>query len=301
MKNFFERNIKTESHLLVYDSYSLCNGSDNIFPPKLLHDRIFYPSNESMHNIEIKKLLKILSAKSNNKNSSSSKKYVLATDIFATSAAPTPHLTIMQAYKTFSITTYGKTLYPLLAQTDFDKENDLMKFINTWGLPTGVEFDDNLTNSNMINHIIMDLEYFYKELEKYKSIFLNLAAYLGDNIVHPAIKNSTDSHMTHEETKAFLITKFNSLKPFSYKPHFTELDGTIYNAVFYDLFEIGYFFLIEAFNNRVKLRRCESCNKIFEVTHQRQRFCPPMPGRKRSSCEMKHNNILKQKRLQGGI
>lgn len=44
------------------------------------------------------------------------------------------------------------------------------------------------------------------------------------------------------------------------------------------------------------------CEHIFEVTYKRQRFCPPLPNKKRSSCEMAYNNRLKKERkLKGEI
>lgn len=68
-------------------------------------------------------------------------------------------------------------------------------------------------------------------------------------------------------------------------------------AVFFkDLFEVAFYQLREAILNK-DIRKCEHCGFPFEVTHERQRFCPPLFGRKRSTCENTFNQRLKRKRM----
>lgn len=59
---------------------------------------------------------------------------------------------------------------------------------------------------------------------------------------------------------------------------------------FFDLFEYAYFQIMTALVNDAELRECEYCGHVFEVTYEGRRFCPPLPFRKRSSCEMAYNN-----------
>lgn len=42
---------------------------------------------------------------------------------------------------------------------------------------------------------------------------------------------------------------------------------------------------------------CENCGDIFVKTHGHQKFCPPHPGRKRSTCENTFNQRLKRQRM----
>lgn len=61
-------------------------------------------------------------------------------------------------------------------------------------------------------------------------------------------------------------------------------------AYFSNLFKYSYFQIMQALVNNVELRKCEYCGHVFEVTYEGRRFCPPLPFRKRSSCEMAYNN-----------
>jgi hypothetical protein len=65
---------------------------------------------------------------------------------------------------------------------------------------------------------------------------------------------------------------------------------------FKDLFEVAYFQLSQMIINGMKTKNCEHCGFPFEVTHERQRFCSPLFGRKRSTCENTYNQRIKRQR-----
>jgi hypothetical protein len=67
-------------------------------------------------------------------------------------------------------------------------------------------------------------------------------------------------------------------------------------AYFEDLFEVAFFQLRQAIFNEMDVKTCEHCGFPFEVTHERQRFCPPLFGRKRSTCENTYNQRIKRQR-----
>lgn len=67
---------------------------------------------------------------------------------------------------------------------------------------------------------------------------------------------------------------------------------------FYDLFEFAHFQMISALINEAELRECEHCGHVFEVTYEGRRFCPPLPFRKRSSCEMAYNNKRRKENVE---
>jgi hypothetical protein len=55
------------------------------------------------------------------------------------------------------------------------------------------------------------------------------------------------------------------------------------------LVEIAYWMILNtAQNESGKVERCEECESVFIATHGRQRFCPPCPGQRESSCALRH-------------
>jgi hypothetical protein len=77
----------------------------------------------------------------------------------------------------------------------------------------------------------------------------------------------------------------------------TVNEKKIVDAVsFNNLFEVAFYQLRQSIFNEMKLKRCEHCGYPFEATHERQRFCSPLFGRKRSTCENTYNQRLKRQR-----
>jgi hypothetical protein len=64
---------------------------------------------------------------------------------------------------------------------------------------------------------------------------------------------------------------------------------------FNDLFEVAFYQLRQAIFNDMQIKTCEHCGFPFEVTHERQRFCPPLFGKKRSNCENTYNQRIRRK------
>jgi hypothetical protein len=63
-----------------------------------------------------------------------------------------------------------------------------------------------------------------------------------------------------------------------------------------DLFEVAYHQMTQSIYKEMKVGICEHCGFPFEITHERQKFCPPMLGRKGSTCENTHNKKIKRER-----
>ncbi|ARI78812.1 hypothetical protein [Halobacillus mangrovi] len=80
------------------------------------------------------------------------------------------------------------------------------------------------------------------------------------------------------------------------------IDGKIVPAIsFNNLVEVASYQLKQAIFKEQKFKVCLNCGDLFEPRHASQRFCSPLPGRKRSTCENTYNQ--RQKRLrkkQGG-
>jgi len=65
---------------------------------------------------------------------------------------------------------------------------------------------------------------------------------------------------------------------------------------FKNLFEVAYYQLCQAITGNTELRECKNCGNLFEVDDDRRNFCPPLPGRKISSCQNTFNQRMKRKR-----
>lgn len=75
------------------------------------------------------------------------------------------------------------------------------------------------------------------------------------------------------------------------------IDGKIVPAMkFNNPLEIAGYQLKQAIFKDQKLELCENCGALFEPRHASQKFCSPLPGRKRSTCENTFNQRLKRMR-----
>lgn len=63
-----------------------------------------------------------------------------------------------------------------------------------------------------------------------------------------------------------------------------------------NLFEGAYSQLTQSIYKEMKIGLCKHCEFPFEITHERQIFCPPMLGRKGSTCENTFNKRIKRDR-----
>lgn len=77
------------------------------------------------------------------------------------------------------------------------------------------------------------------------------------------------------------------------------LDGRFLETKIYsNLFEIAYNQIKNSLINNAEIKECEYCGHYFEPEHGTQRFCSPLPFRKRSSCENSYNQDKYKKRKQ---
>lgn len=131
-------------------------------------------------------------------------------------------------------------------------------------------------------------------------------------LLEDEIHKSLDSKISfnHSLWKSWQKTKDKSLQEIA-KIYFIHLlntndagtssfeiqDNNIIPGIrFSDLLEVAYFQLSTAVINNKKFKRCLNCDALFEVVHEGRKFCPPLPGRKRSTCENTYNQRLKRQR-----
>ncbi|KAB2494246.1 hypothetical protein [Priestia endophytica] len=196
----------------------------------------------------------------------------------------------------YSLDKFGKTLYTELAKVDFSNFTNLIDFCKTWGLPTGVTVSvlEKRIPVSDINIIWMSLDDFYTKLHEYQRVFSYFKALNTNNLSKlPTVPKEGEHIKDHASRMLEKEMKEKSL--FSFK-----IEGKTPFSVFADLFEAAYFYLKLSIESNAEMSLCENCGHLFEVTHQRRRFCSVLPGRKRSSCEMAYNNRLKKEKKQKG-
>lgn len=206
------------------------------------------------------------------------------------------------------------SLYTELAKIEVFDFNSLLRFSKHFGMPSGImddtgfntELDGNcmffpFASLSVLNKKIAiykhDFEWFKaiqtRNVSKIRSMIPESDIILINNINNDkAVINYAKHHLT------LLLGRLDAFKVSMYVEF--QNDSFVPAVWFSDLFNFAYFQIAKALSNNVEVRECDNCSHIFEITHKRQRFCPPLPHRKRSSCEMAYNNRLKKEKKQKG-
>ncbi|WP_066057296.1 hypothetical protein [Robertmurraya korlensis] len=203
------------------------------------------------------------------------------------------------------------SLYTELAKLDVFDIKSLMRFSKHFGMPSGIEDDrgfDVVLYGDNIFFPFSSISVLNKKIAIYKHDFEWFKMIQTKNVpkirtLLPKIYTSNNDESVLDQAKHHVVDLLSRLDAYNPNTYFEYSNGT-YNQGFWfdDLFSFAYFQLARALVNDVEVRECDNCGYIFEVTHQRQRFCPPVPNRKRSSCEMAYNNRLKkEKKLKGEV
>lgn len=119
-----------------------------------------------------------------------------------------------------------------------------------------------------------------------------------------ASKKSSELVMTWEEVKnsnlkeiavAFLNLELKQIKSGETSTRFIN-DKIVPAISFNNLVEVAGYQLKQAIFKNEKLQECIHCGSLFEPRHAAQKFCSPLPGRKRSTCENTYNQRRKRLR-----
>ncbi|NQW98336.1 hypothetical protein HPY21_15460 [Bacillus stratosphericus] len=113
------------------------------------------------------------------------------------------------------------------------------------------------------------------------------------------LKNAWERVKNNSDLKtiafAYLNLKLKDIKSGETATRF--IDGKIVPAMrFNNPLEVAGYQLKQAIFKDQKLELCENCGALFEPRHASQKFCSPLPGRKRSTCENTYNQRLKRMR-----
>lgn len=225
--------------------------------------------------------------------------YLIAKNIFLDAKSDNDvfeFLSLKDSMNAYDFEAYGKAFYTALAKNNFSSFNGLLSFVKTWGLLTGISASYFPTAGiyTDLNILFMKLETLYSKIEDYQRIFGLFEALVKDDFSNVSSPwNPEAPQKMDAEIRLNTEMEEKGLFSFRLKP---KDESVLSMAVFNDMFEFAYFFLASAIYNGAEMRKCENCGHLFEVTHQRQRFCPVTPGKKRSSCEMAYNNKRKKRK-----
>lgn len=206
------------------------------------------------------------------------------------------------------------SLYTELAKLEVFDFNSLLGFSKNFGMPSGIMDDrgfDIFLDGDTLFFPFCSIAVLNKKIAIYKRDFEWFQIIQTKNVskiraLLPKshfilIDNIDDDEAVINRAKHYLTSLLAKLDAFNVSMYVEFQDGSFVPGVWFsDLFNFAYFQIAKALSNNVEVRECDFCGHIFEVSHKRQRFCPPLPNRKRSSCEMAFNNRLKKEKKQKG-
>jgi hypothetical protein len=161
-------------------------------------------------------------------------------------------------------------------------------------------FIKELSNEEYINYVCADLGiHGDDEREIIKEIFINNP----DQIKNLALKasgesatwNKVNGYDNKKIALAYLNLKLDKLKSGRITTLFLE-DRIVPAIKFKNLIEVAAYQLKKAIFTDTEPKLCLNCGAIIEQRHAHQKFCSPLPGRKRSTCENTYNQRLKRQR-----
>lgn len=195
-------------------------------------------------------------------------------------------------------------MYTELAKIEPFNNKQLINFCEIFGIPDGFEpaiGGDQLSfKDGNIRKQFSFLLSLYTDLTLYRFVFNAWIAVKENN--KELIRYMEDKYkkfMKNQYHKDLLsiITFFLDQNVYSNEVRFKLKNNQISRFRNYDnLLSIAYEQLIIAMIDDTPFKRCDNCGHPFELTHEGRRFCPPLPGRKRSRCENTYNQRLKRQK-----
>ncbi|ANP83888.1 hypothetical protein BAQ53_24495 [Bacillus sp. B25(2016b)] len=203
----------------------------------------------------------------------------------------------------------GNSLFTELPKLKIWDLKELKRFIKVYGLPTGsgIYKITALYDSKNILFRSVQLRDLFIELTIYRYIFSLFLAVKTKDInqlqffkskYHPTIniQNNEELILLEKKTLIFFLNKQNRISQKLIIETVNEKPEIIPIVQFTNLFDVAYFQMTKSLLQDTVLRKCEHCGHYFEAAHESRRFCPPLPFRKRSSCETAYNrNKVKKK------
>jgi len=163
-------------------------------------------------------------------------------------------------------------------------------------------FNEALSSEEYANYIFNDTKISFRggEMKKVLEYFKrNPDKLLELNKKGDGLNNTWEQVKDETDIKTIAYTYLNlKLKDLKAGETATRvINGKIVPAMkFSNLLEVASFQLKQAIFKDLKLEECINCGALFEPIHGSQKFCSPLPGRKRSTCENTFNQRKKRER-----
>ncbi|KPH73854.1 MULTISPECIES: hypothetical protein [Bacillaceae] len=163
-------------------------------------------------------------------------------------------------------------------------------------------FREALSSEEYADYIFNDSKIFFRggEMKKvYEAFKGNPDKLLELNKIGDELNSTWERVKDETDIKTIAFTYLNlKLKDLEAGETATRvIDGKIVPAMkFNNLLEVASFQLKQAIFKDLKLEECINCGALFEPIHGSQKFCSPLPGRKRSTCENTYNQRKKRER-----
>ncbi|WP_077319073.1 hypothetical protein [Virgibacillus proomii] len=222
-------------------------------------------------------------------------------------------------------------LYTELAKVEPFNIKSIINFSKTFGLPTGNisfpnTFDKTLVNNSICipscNFVELNLQLMeYKVIfEVFESIMMNNTEKIKEREIQYIESTTNDSNNKHINIalRKSKLDYFKTIDDETLLKYETEyLSDLINNSIFSklfnwslvstkkghklkshynNLFQFAYNQIIHAMLKKPNFKKCEYCEHLFEAPNDKMKFCPTLPFRARSSCEMASRNKRKKKR-----
>lgn len=241
-------------------------------------------------------------------------KFVFTTDIANAVKKDPTGIFFLDNTNKYRVEVEAKSLFTELAKVNLFDHNDILRFCRYYGLPKGIIGEERRAALNFFVTSHLNLTY---DFLRYKNTF-KIFSVLKDrenSTVDFCLDNYISLKRKAESLNVEFIDDLNTLDFTRTNKHEKdcevmlsrllakiiddELTEHVDNAfVFHvdkgfiettkhkNLFTIAYEQIKDSLLNNRDLRICDNCRNYFEVTHDKQSFCPPLPLVKRSSCEI---------------
>lgn len=160
-------------------------------------------------------------------------------------------------------------------------------------------FTDHLSAKDYLEFVLTDLAVFYqghetRQVLKDPNILINVKKKATE--LKNSWKKVKDSGDLQKIAFSYLNLKLKEIDSGVTATRFMN-DKIVPAMKFNNLLEVAGYQLKQAIFKDYKLEECINCGALFEPKHASQKFCSPLPDRKRSTCENTYNQRLKRTRL----
>lgn len=208
-------------------------------------------------------------------------------------------------------------LFTEILKIDLNNPDSILKFIHEYGIPRNETFEEGsslgvIYNDRNIFHIsnkktqLEGFEYDVQQLQDYARIWEGISFDNKDIVEEFKNRFQKSEHFQEEwqtiknesnETilKKYLVIVLNQ-HSMGRQGFYLSGNHIVPSIKFEDLTEIAWWQFANGVINNIYFKKCLNCGHVFFPQHGHQKFCPPINGRKISTCQNTYNQRTKRKR-----